>query len=239
MKKNKKFLYFFLVLMLILASVFYFNKIQKENTKIFECGDDIFDYEGDVYKTAKIGDNCWTTANLNSSKNNEGKNIKTRCYENNLINCNSFGGLYDYRTAFDGGAETPVKGICPSGWSIPSKDEYNSLLKELIIFDLCEGDTKEGKYICEKDNYLNEIGKNFLNSDYGGSCDLVCDYEECVYNCSGLECRHSFIYYDKSENNRFVVGGRVYVDSCGEEKVKIGFLDGGFDSLLSVRCVKD
>ena len=90
-------------------------------------------YESKTYKTVKIGDQTWMAENLNF--NAEG----SKCYENDPANCTKYGRLYDWATAMDldekcnkSGCKIlysePHKGICPSGWHIPSNEEWKKLV---------------------------------------------------------------------------------------------------------------
>jgi uncharacterized protein (TIGR02145 family) len=60
-----------------------------------------------------IGGNTWMAENLNYQVG------KSWCYDNNNSKCNKYGRLYDWNTA---------KTACPSGWHLPSRQEWNSLV---------------------------------------------------------------------------------------------------------------
>jgi uncharacterized protein (TIGR02145 family) len=54
----------------------------------------------------------------------ENLNYKTTngswCYDDNNLNSNTYGWLYDWAAA---------KSVCPSGWHLPSRDEWGALAK--------------------------------------------------------------------------------------------------------------
>jgi uncharacterized protein (TIGR02145 family) len=62
----------------------------------------------------------------------------SKCYNNDPANCNTYGRLYDWATAMNidkrynnelwGGSDVNHRGICPSGWHIPSDDEWSELV---------------------------------------------------------------------------------------------------------------
>ena len=74
--------------------------------------------DGKTYKTAKIGEQIWLAENLNY--NAEG----SKCYDNKPENCEKYGRLYNWETA---------KNICPSGWHLPSENEWKALDKALGV----------------------------------------------------------------------------------------------------------
>jgi uncharacterized protein (TIGR02145 family) len=66
------------------------------------------------YQIIKIGNQTWMAENLNYDA---GSNCW--CYDDNSSNCTKYGRLYTYETA---------KNVCPSGWHLPSKAEFETLL---------------------------------------------------------------------------------------------------------------
>ena len=107
--------------------------------------------DGQTYKTVTIGDQVWMAENLNYAYTGVPYNYSgytsdstSWCYENDPANCAKYGRLYTWAAAMDSvGTWTtngkgcgynktcsptyPVRGVCPSGWHLPSKTEFETL----------------------------------------------------------------------------------------------------------------
>jgi uncharacterized protein (TIGR02145 family) len=54
--------------------------------------------------------------------------IEKYCYDNDSVNCEMFGGMYQWKEAMNYLFPlTGAKGICPSGYHIPTDDEWREL----------------------------------------------------------------------------------------------------------------
>ena len=76
-----------------------------------------------VYPTVQIGSQCWLKKNMNYQTGN------SWCYDSNFTACDAYGRLYDWETAL---------GVCPSGWHLPSDEEW------LVLTDFLGGDPVAG-----------------------------------------------------------------------------------------------
>jgi uncharacterized protein (TIGR02145 family) len=96
----------------------------------------IFDIQGNTYKTVKIGDQIWMAENLRVTQYSNKDEIKQitndsewattnegACcyYENKTENSSIYGTLYNWYTIND------KRGICPLGWHVPSDLEWMTL----------------------------------------------------------------------------------------------------------------
>lgn len=110
-----------------------------------------------LYRTVVIGSQTWMAENLNYA---DTTNYKSRnwCYNNSLDSCAKYGRLYTWAAAMDSAGKWsthgkncgynksctptyPVRGICPEGWHIPSKSEFQTLFTEV------KGQSSAGKVL--------------------------------------------------------------------------------------------
>ncbi|MBR3073307.1 fibrobacter succinogenes major paralogous domain-containing protein [Fibrobacter sp.] len=131
--------------------------------------------DGKVYRTVKIGDQVWMAENLNYADSAEIPSLKRKswCYNGEPKNCDVAGRLYTWAAAIDSvsladDADNPricgygkecdftstrsatfVQGVCPGGWHLPSKKEWNAL------FTVVGGDSTAGKLLKSQTGWYN------------------------------------------------------------------------------------
>ena len=104
---------------------------------ILEGQEVIKDYDGNVYKTVKVGSSLWMAENLMVTHFRNGDSIPdvrnpeqwyilkggAYCdFSNDLNNKKAFGRIYNWFSAAD------VRNICPTGWHVPSESEWAALV---------------------------------------------------------------------------------------------------------------
>ena len=106
-----------------------------------DCGNAQVSYEGTIYNTIHIGNQCWLKENLDvgmfitsatEQSDNGGSNvIEKYCYENIEANCTTYGALYMWDEAMRYTLIDGAQGICPENWRIPTVTELDILAAEV------------------------------------------------------------------------------------------------------------
>jgi len=104
-------------------------------TPVFTCGNSLIDTRnGQSYNTVQIGTQCWMGENLNIGILIPSANIQTNndtiekyCYNDNITNCTTYGGLYLWDEMMQYVTTESTQGICPEGWHLPSDNEWKTL----------------------------------------------------------------------------------------------------------------
>jgi uncharacterized protein (TIGR02145 family)/prepilin-type N-terminal cleavage/methylation domain-containing protein len=117
----------------------------------FTCGSPLVDArDSQSYTTVQIGTQCWMQQNLNvgteiAGATNQGTDVSSAtsiqkyCYNDATSSCTTYGALYQWTQAVGGSAgcdgtgvgqpacTTPIQGVCPANWHIPSHYEWTEL----------------------------------------------------------------------------------------------------------------
>ena len=133
----------------------YYNGIWVAWGCLSYCGN-VTDYDGNVYNAVTIGTQCWMQQNLKSTKFNDGSaipnvtdsatwvNLSTPgyCwYNNNYSTYGSiYGALYNWYTVNTGK-------LCPTGWHVPSDNEWTTLERAVCSSSTCSTDFPYGSTI--------------------------------------------------------------------------------------------
>ena len=125
---------------------------------IIEEGAPVADYDGNVYKTIKIGHQLWMAENLKSVHYSDGTPIEQFAYNNDTANVRVYGRLYRWAAALRGAASSNsipsgIQGASPVGWHIPSDAEW------LVLVNNLGGDAVAGGKLKEADT-LHWAGPN-------------------------------------------------------------------------------
>jgi uncharacterized protein (TIGR02145 family) len=164
------------------------------------------------YRTVQIGNQTWMAENLNC---NASGNV---CYGNLESNCDTYGRLYDWATA---------KKVCPSGWHLPSKEDWDALI-----------------------NYVES--SNGCSNCAGTHLKATSSWYDCGPSGSGSSylCEDTHGFSALSDNSSVGFSGDFWWGSSGAGSgalrlVLIFWSNGAYtdyhdkSSLFSVRCLKD
>ena len=191
-------------------------------------------YEDETYPTVDIGTQTWLAKNLNYAV--EG----SKCYDNDPDYCVQYGRLYDWETALT---------VCPSGWHLPSDDDWDKLF--LYVDSQNDGEGSGGSpydsYTAGKYLKATSGWNEYCSWNEDDDCELKSGNGTDKYGFSALpggygDSGGSFNYvgdygfwWSASENDSYGAYYRImYYDS------EYAYWLNGIKSLLfSVRCVKD
>ena len=164
--------------------------------------------DGQVYPIVQIGNQCWLQKNMNYETGT------SWCYAYDTSNCNTYGRLYDWHTAI---------GICPSGWHLPSDEEW-TILTAFLGGEFIAG----SKMKSVSGWYFNGNGTNSsgFTALPGGNC-----YRNELFN--GRTSRAYF--WSSTETSSINAWNRhLYYNQEAVSRDNYGKTHG-----FSVRCVKD
>jgi len=195
------------------------------------------DRDGQTYKTVKIGNQTWMAENLNFETDD------SYCYNDSAEYCGKYGRLYLWKTAMDSvgiwstngkgcgysadcSPKYPVRGICPKGWHLPTKDEFDTLLVAV------GGQFTASPMLRSTSGWIDDEGTNYSGSDaYGFSAlpaglKVIDRYESegCIADFWASNVGYG--------NNVYILGME-----CGYDFASVRVIYNCIG--LSVRCLKD
>jgi uncharacterized protein (TIGR02145 family) len=195
--------------------------------------DVIADVDGNYYKTVKIGEQVWMAENLRTTKYKDGTDIPYkkngatyRWYNDDITFKKPYGALYTYETGATGL-------LAPSGWHIPSIEEWNQLKSYL---ESTGGDV--GKALASKTGWASSPTPGTVGYDQAGN-------NRSGFNglpAGGYLYSHPK-YFGMGEQTDWTTSTKIAADPYLEFLSYTGSdLEQHFDSqpyALSVRCIKD
>lgn len=160
------------------------------NNLLFTYAQTVTDIDGNVYNTVQIGNQIWMKENLKTTHYSDGtplvdgtgaggitEDYTTKYYfwyNDDPSNGDTYGALYTWAAIMNGASSSnsnpsEVQGICPTGWHIPSDDEW----KELEIYlGMSQMDADaEGWRGTDEGGKLKETGISHWSSPNTGATD--------------------------------------------------------------------
>lgn len=175
----------------------------------------VTDVDGNVYKTVKIGNQIWMAENLKTTKYADGTAIPlvtgnanwydfTRTgpaycwYNDDITNKNIYGAIYNWPAVMNEASSSSsipseVRGVCPTGWHVPSDAEWQVMVDYLIA----------NGYNYDGSTTGNKIGKSLASTNFWLGSDGVgtvgrSDFSE-IRNKTGFSAVPAGVRWDKSE----------------------------------------
>jgi len=204
--------------------------LQNQN-KILQNLAKVTDADGNSYKTVKIGNQIWMAENLRTSKYQNGNSINTNLddlswstatsgafaiYENNPTFDTSYGKLYNWYAVSDN------RGICPTGWHVPSQSDFITLREYLGGASVAGGKLKLTGTTFWLNPNINATNESGFSAVGGGTRNSGGSYT--VLNQIGF-------FWSSTENLEF----DVVNNGGGTGLSVVSFKTIGY----SVRCLKD
>jgi uncharacterized protein (TIGR02145 family) len=169
--------------------------------------------DGKEYRTVEIGTQTWMAENLNYNASS------SLCYNNDPANCQKYGRLYDWATA---------KTACPSGWHLPSREEWESLVNTVSNITTAGGRLKTGK---GWDSYQGNPGNG--SNDYDFSALPSGGYNVLEKTFSGMGTISAWWTSIERDNNNAHISITTNQSATLATMLELPKLNG-----LSVRCLK-
>jgi uncharacterized protein (TIGR02145 family) len=201
----------------------------------WHCGIDVL-FKGQLYPTKQIGTQCWFTKNLSSAKyrNDDPLTLITDgpewgvytigayCWYNNdsATYDTVYGKLYNWYAAND------IRGICPTGWHVPTDGDWTILSNYLGGLSLAGGKLKEAgmaHWQSPNTGATNESGFTALPGGYRDTYGYF-DYVGII----------GFFWSSSEEDSEEAWTRRLYYNYNNLYRYS-GFKELG----ISIRCVED
>ncbi len=219
----------------------YSEQISFTTAQNFTCGNTIMDASGNTYNTIELAGKCWMQENLNTNRLNNGhiidntseitwalanaSSLLSCMYDNSNTNANTYGRLYNGYAALS-------NNLCPTGWHVATKDEWESLTSIYDGNDLKEsGETYW--YYCNDNTGTNS--SNFYARGGGYRIAYYINYGP-TYNAEDKDMGNYGYWWSSTTNENselWQIRLRCFssqIDTYYSENKKYG---------KSIRCVKD
>ena len=205
-----------------------------------------------TYKTVVIGSKTWMARNLNYRYEEDSNRLDftSFCYDNDPANCNSYGRLYTWAAAMDSAGKFsangtdcgfgktcsptyPVRGVCPEGWHLPTKAEFDTLLASRYDIQLVLKSTSGWNDFNNRNG--NGTDAYSFSAYPAGYRDLNIYNNTTRYNVYYQVGNHAYFWSSTEIGEEQAYNMRLSVTNVGSREYDKDFKVKGF----SVRCVKD
>lgn len=167
--------------------------------------------DSQVYSTVQIGNQWWMAENLNYSAE------ESFCYQDTPENCDRYGRLYTWDVAMT---------VCPEGWHLPSKAEFEQMINQL------GGSEEAGGKLKDYENGFWRSPNTDASNLYGfGALPAGRRYDHGLYTGSGYYAQ----FYSSDEYN----DNEAYNLTIGYDYSNAFLYNYKKKYAISVRCVKN
>ncbi len=243
MKTLHYFCLFITLSLVILGTSILFYSCKDEEPQIDITYGTMYDIEGNSYKTIKINNTEWMAENLKTTKyssnspiSNPGTDTNSwrentdgaySVYDNNINHKASYGLLYN---AF---AVQSASGLCPTGWRIPTKEDFETLIA--LFGDLANAGGKLKSTRTDPAPHPRwDLPNTLLDEPIGyDALPAGIRYPNGEYNYLGSRCS----FWSATPNYPYNDG--AYFFSLHFDNTIVGVATTIRNAGFSVRCVKD
>jgi uncharacterized protein (TIGR02145 family) len=165
----------------------------------------VTDIDGNIYDAVQIGNQVWMAENLRTTRYSDGSDILSGAAPSyttplryapasNESNVSKYGYLYNWAAVMRGSSSSNnnpsgIQGVCPSGWHVPSADEWTELTEYV---------ESHSEYWC--DEVSTNIAKALASTDgwleYGMEDDCLASYNPSANNATGFSGRPAGSYWN-------------------------------------------
>ena len=190
----------------------------------------VTDFDGNIYETVTIGSQTWMKENLRSLHYADGTPINgVWVYDDNESNAVIWGRLYNWEAAMNNSSaaninRADVQGVCPDGWHLPSKDEFNELVSFL-------GGGAGWKLKETGTQYWNEPNANTNESDFSARGTGDKESVSGVYE----NLKEITEFWTSTENSDTRAYNLILYQNQGGAPMHNNFKENAF----SIRCIKN
>jgi uncharacterized protein (TIGR02145 family) len=189
----------------------------------------VSDIDGNIYKTVTIGTQTWMAENLKTTHLNDGTRAYPNWYEYNNVYKEIYGGYYTFKNIVETGK------LCPSGWHIPTKDEFQVMIDYLGGEAIAGGKLKESgttHWSSPNTGATNESGFTALP---GGMLSWGGPFDPMNIKWAGLNYGGSF--WATTTYQGFINLWAFVISYNSSMITNLGTYYG--EEKMSVRCIKD
>ena len=186
------------------------------------------------YAYVMIGEQTWMAENLNYNA------TSSICYDNDPANCDKYGRLYNWVTAMGidakyeaekwSGSNVKHEGICPTGWHLPSNEEWQELV------DFAGGNVTAEKKLKAASGWR---GSNFENESGNGTDDYGFSALPAGGNGGFVFSVYLVGYGGHWWSSSELDASDAYCRSMNHYGEGAYYSRNGKSSLFSVRCLQD